>query len=48
MIALRRNYTESLVNMRFKLIALAPTDKWEGLAKELNDSFTYMGAGLSK
>ncbi len=48
MIALRRNYTESLVNMRFKLIAITPTDKWEGLAKELNNSFTYMGAGLSK
>ncbi len=48
MIALRKNYTESLVNMRFKLIAITPTDKWEGLAKELNNSFTYMGAGLSK
>ncbi len=48
MITLRRNYTESLVTMRFKLIAITPTDKWEGLAKELNNSFTYMGAGLSK
>ncbi len=48
MIALRRNYTESLLNMRFKLIAITPLDKWEGLAKELNNSFTYMGAGLSK
>jgi hypothetical protein len=48
MISLRRNYTESLVNMRFKLIAITPMDKWEGLAKELNNSFTYMGAGLSK
>ena len=48
MITLRKNYTESLVNMRFKLIAITPKDKWEGLAKELNNSFTYMGAGLSK
>lgn len=48
MITLRRNYTESLVNMRFKLITITPADKWEGLAKELNNSFTYMGAGLSK
>jgi hypothetical protein len=48
MITLRKNYTESLVNMRFKLIAITPMDKWEGLAKELNNSFTYMGAGLSK
>jgi hypothetical protein len=48
MITLRKNYTESLVNMRFKLIAITPKDKWEGLAKDLNNSFTYMGAGLSK
>ena len=48
MITLRKNYTESLVTMRFKLIAITPKDKWEGLAKELNNSFTYMGAGLSK
>ena len=48
MITLRKNYTESLVNMRFKLIAITPKDKWEDLAKELNNSFTYMGAGLSK
>ncbi len=48
MITLRRNYTQSLVNMRFKLIAITPTEKWEALAKELNNSFKYMGAGLSK
>jgi hypothetical protein len=48
MITLRKNYTESLVNLRFKLIAITPKEKWEGLAKELNNSFTYMGAGLSK
>ncbi len=48
MIRLRRNYTGSLVNMRFKLIAITPKDKWGGLAKELNNSFTYMGGGLSK
>ncbi len=48
MITLRRNYTGSLVNMRFKLIAITPVDKWESLGKELNNSFTYMGAGLSK
>jgi len=48
MIQLRRNYTDYLVVMRFKLIAITPKDKWQDLAKELNSSFTYMGAGLSK
>ena len=48
MIQLRRNYTDWLVTMRFRLIAITPKSKWEDLAKELNDSFTYMGAGLSK
>jgi hypothetical protein len=36
MIGLRRNYTDYLVYMRFKLIALTPEKQWEGLAKELN------------
>ena len=46
MIRLRRNYTDYLVTMRFKLVAITPKDKWNDLAKELNDSFSYMGAGL--
>ena len=48
MITLRKNYTGSLVDMRFKLISITPSDKWESLAKELNSSFMYMGAGISK
>jgi hypothetical protein len=48
MIRLRRNYTDYLVYMRFKLIALTPEKQWEGLAKELNYNFIYMGAGVSK
>jgi hypothetical protein len=48
MIELRRNYTGYLVNMRFQLMELTPEKEWEGLAKELNNNFTYMGAGASK
>ncbi len=46
MVQLRRNFTDYLVVMRFTLIAITPKDKWTELAKELNNSFTYMGAGL--
>ena len=46
MIELRRNFTDYLVGMRFKLIAITPADKWTDLAKELNNSFSYMGSGL--
>lgn len=46
MIQLRRSYTDYLVAMRFKLVAITPKDKWTDLAKELNNSFNYMGAGL--
>ena len=46
MIQLRKNFTDYLVAMRFKLIAITPKDKWTDLAKELNNSFSYMGAGL--
>ena len=47
MIGLRRNYTDYLVEMRFKLKAITPEKNWEGLAKELNNSFTYLGPGVS-
>ena len=46
MIQLRRNYTDYLVTMRFNLIAITPKDKWKDLAKELNNSFSYFGAGM--
>ena len=48
MISLRRNYTNSLVDMRFKLLAITPEKQWNSLAKALNENFVYMGAGLSK
>lgn len=48
MIELRRNYTNYLVDMRFKLMAITPLKNWEGLAKELNNNFVYLGAGVSK
>ena len=47
MIGLRRNYTDYLVEMRFKLKAITPEKNWEGSAKELNNSFTYLGPGVS-
>jgi hypothetical protein len=47
MIGLRRSYTNYLVEMRFKLKALTPEKNWKGLAKELNNSFTYLGPGVS-
>jgi hypothetical protein len=48
MIELRRNFSNYLVDMRFKLMAITPEKEWEGLAKELNNNFRYMGAGVSK
>ena len=45
MITLRRNYSEYLVSMRFKLMAITPEKEWPGLAKELNNEFNYLGAG---
>ena len=47
-ITLRRNYTDYLVNMRFKLKAITPQKQWNDLAKELNNNFVYLGAGISK
>lgn len=47
MIALRRNYTDYLVEMRFKLMAITPEKNWKDLAKELNANFTYLGPGVS-
>lgn len=47
MISLRRNYTDYLVEMRFKLKALTPEKNWKDLAKELNNCFTYLGPGVS-
>ena len=48
MIELRRSYTNYLVDMRFKLMAITPEKKWESVAKELNIDFNYMGAGASR
>ncbi len=45
MIDLRKNYTDYLVDMRFKLMAITPEKEWPGLAKELNGEFNYLGAG---
>jgi hypothetical protein len=45
MIDLRKNYTDYLVDMRFKLMAITPEREWPGLAKELNGEFNYLGAG---
>jgi hypothetical protein len=47
MISLRRNYTDYLVEMRFKLMAITPEKNWNDLAKELNSCFTYLGPGVS-
>jgi hypothetical protein len=47
MIGLRENYTNYLVEMRFKLKVLTPEKNWKNLAKELNSSFTYFGPGVS-
>ena|GEM_PF-4148310 len=30
------------------VLKITPEKEWEGLAKELNNNFTYMGAGVSK
>jgi hypothetical protein len=48
MIELYRNYTDYLVEMRFKILALTPENNWKDLAKELNNTFTYMGPGVSQ
>jgi hypothetical protein len=48
MIGLRKNYSAYLVSMRFKLLAIVPEKEWEGLAKELNDNFDYLGPGISR
>jgi hypothetical protein len=48
MLELRKNYSNYLVEMRFKLLALTPEKQWNDLAKELNNYFVYMGAGVSK
>ena len=47
MIELRRIYTDYLVEMRFKLLAMTPEKNWKDLAKELNNTFTYLGPGIS-
>jgi hypothetical protein len=47
MLDLRRNYTDYLVDMRFKLMAITPEKNWNDLAKELNSCFTYLGPGVS-
>jgi hypothetical protein len=48
MIEHRRDYTNNLVDIRFKLKAITPEANWKDLAKELNSNFVYLGAGISK
>ena len=48
MLALRRNYTNYLVEMRFKLLAITPEKNWKDLAKQLNSCFSYLGPGVSQ
>jgi hypothetical protein len=48
MIDLRRDYSNYLVDMRFKLKAITPNKRWNDLAKVLNNNFVYLGAGISK
>jgi hypothetical protein len=48
MLALRRNYSDYLVEMRFELLSITPEKQWNDFAKELNTNFVYMGAGISK
>lgn len=46
MIELRKSYSDYVVNMRFKLLAITPEKNWEGLAKELNSVFYDVAVGL--
>ena len=48
MIGLRKDYSDYLVDMRFKLKAITPNKNWRDLAKVLNNNFVYLGAGISK
>jgi len=48
MIEIRRNYTNHLVDLRFELKAITPEKDWNSLAKEMNNHFVYLGAGISK
>ena len=45
MIELRKGYTNYLVEMWFKLMAIVPEKNWKDLAKELNSCFTYLVPG---
>jgi hypothetical protein len=44
----RKSYSDYLVDMRFKLLAITPEKDREGLAKELNPVFTDIVPGASK
>ena len=46
MLALRRSYSNYLVEMRFKLLSITPEKNWKDLAKELNSCFYYLGPGV--
>ena len=48
MLKVRQNFTENAVNMRFDLLTLVPAKEWKGFAKDLNDEFNNLGAGISK
>jgi hypothetical protein len=47
MLTLRRSYTDYIVEMRFKLMAITPEKNWKDLARELNNTFSYLGPGVS-
>ena len=44
----RKSYSDYLVDMRFKLLAITPQKSWESFAKELNGVFTDIVPGASK
>jgi hypothetical protein len=46
MLGLRRSYSNYLVEMRFKLLAITPEKNWKDLAKDLNSCFYYLGPGV--
>ena len=46
MIGLRKNYSDYLVYMRFKLKDITPEKEWESLAGDLKTVFAYLGPGM--
>jgi hypothetical protein len=46
MVALRRSYSEYVVNMRFQLFAITPEKNRESMAKELNTIFAGVAGDM--